>query len=178
MDFRGCRLIVGCTWAWARGAGKSAVATSRPNRCRVRRVQRLVQRKDAPRAPLRHGLDLAVTRFSGRPGAALDASPHAGAYTHEVISFGFWAGDDDRRRRPLLVHGPGAGRTPRPKRGPPARELSMARACWHCSPARPCAARGIPNDASRVLAEHLRGRSWDTTSFEAKCVHAYAAERV
>jgi hypothetical protein len=42
-----------------------------------------------------HGLDLAVTRFSGRPGAALDADPVTReAYSHEVISFGFWAGDD------------------------------------------------------------------------------------
>jgi hypothetical protein len=42
-----------------------------------------------------HGLDLAVTRFSGRPGATLDADPVTQeAYSHEVISFGFWAGDD------------------------------------------------------------------------------------
>jgi Family of unknown function (DUF5996) len=42
-----------------------------------------------------HGLDLAVTRFSGRPGIALDADPVTQeAYSHEVISFGFWAGDD------------------------------------------------------------------------------------
>jgi hypothetical protein len=43
-----------------------------------------------------HGFDLAVTRFSGRL-----APPRPGAdpvtreaYSHEVISFGFWAGDD------------------------------------------------------------------------------------
>jgi hypothetical protein len=42
-----------------------------------------------------HSLDLAVTRFSGRPGAALDADPVTReAYSQEVISFGFWAGDD------------------------------------------------------------------------------------
>jgi hypothetical protein len=48
-----------------------------------------------------HSLDLAVTRFSGRR-----APPRAGAdpvtreaYSHEVISFGFWAGDDN-------THGP------------------------------------------------------------------------
>jgi hypothetical protein len=42
-----------------------------------------------------HGLDLAVTRFSGRPGAALEADRVTQeAYSHEVISFGFWAGDD------------------------------------------------------------------------------------
>jgi Family of unknown function (DUF5996) len=42
-----------------------------------------------------HSLDLAVTRFSGRPGPAMDADPITReAYSHEVISFGFWAGDD------------------------------------------------------------------------------------
>ena len=42
-----------------------------------------------------HSLDLAVTRFSGRPGVALDADRVTQeAYRHEVISFGFWPGDD------------------------------------------------------------------------------------
>lgn len=41
-----------------------------------------------------HSFDLALTRFSGRPapmegGTAADRE----AYSHEVISFGFWAGD-------------------------------------------------------------------------------------
>jgi hypothetical protein len=43
-----------------------------------------------------HGLDLAVTRFSGRPAAPIEAVPVTQeAYSHEVISFGFWAGDDN-----------------------------------------------------------------------------------
>ena len=43
-----------------------------------------------------HGLDLAVTRFSGRPGVPMDADAVTReAYTHEVISFGFWPGDDN-----------------------------------------------------------------------------------
>jgi Family of unknown function (DUF5996) len=43
-----------------------------------------------------HGLDLAVTRFSGRPAPeiAADAVTRE-AYSQEVISFGFWAGDDN-----------------------------------------------------------------------------------
>jgi hypothetical protein len=42
-----------------------------------------------------HGLDLAVTRFSGRPGVPLDADQVTQeAYSQELISFGFWAGDD------------------------------------------------------------------------------------
>jgi hypothetical protein len=43
-----------------------------------------------------HGLDLAVTRFSGRPsGNASDDPVTREAYSHEVISFGWWAGDDN-----------------------------------------------------------------------------------
>jgi len=43
-----------------------------------------------------HGLDLAVTRFSGKRAPEMpNASPiNREAYSHEVISFGFWAGDD------------------------------------------------------------------------------------
>jgi hypothetical protein len=42
-----------------------------------------------------HSFDLAVSRFSGRPGVPLDADPVTReAYSHEVISFGFWPGDD------------------------------------------------------------------------------------
>jgi len=46
-----------------------------------------------------HSFDLALTRFSGRPapemtgGSASDRE----AYSHEVISFGFWAGDQNLR---------------------------------------------------------------------------------
>jgi hypothetical protein len=44
-----------------------------------------------------HGLDLAYTRFSGRRAPQLvdaDAVTRE-AYSHEVISFGFWAGDEN-----------------------------------------------------------------------------------
>jgi Family of unknown function (DUF5996) len=43
-----------------------------------------------------HGFDLAVTRFSGRPSGNASEDPVTReAYSHEVISFGFWAGDDN-----------------------------------------------------------------------------------
>ena len=43
-----------------------------------------------------HGFDLAVTRFSGRPAPAIEADPVTQeAYSGEVISSGFWAGDDN-----------------------------------------------------------------------------------
>ena len=66
----------------------------------ARGVRRLVLRQDKPRAPV---LALAstsrVTRFGGRRAPALpDADPVTReAYTHEVISFGFWAGDQNVR---------------------------------------------------------------------------------
>jgi hypothetical protein len=49
-----------------------------------------------------HSFDLALTRFSGR---AVDKKPSefrnprdAEAYSHEVVSFGFWPGDDNYPR--------------------------------------------------------------------------------
>jgi len=43
-----------------------------------------------------HGFDLAVTRFSGRATESSSADPVTReAYSHEVISFGFWPGDDN-----------------------------------------------------------------------------------
>jgi hypothetical protein len=46
-----------------------------------------------------HHADLAVTRFSGRRGPERKEGTQADreAYSHEVISFGFWAGDDKVR---------------------------------------------------------------------------------
>jgi hypothetical protein len=42
-----------------------------------------------------HSLDLAVTRFSGRPAAPVEGDKVTQeSYSHEVISFGFWPGDD------------------------------------------------------------------------------------
>ena len=42
-----------------------------------------------------HSFDLAVTRFSGRPAPPGSGDPVSNeAYSHEVISFGFWPGDD------------------------------------------------------------------------------------
>lgn len=47
-----------------------------------------------------HHMDLAVTRFSGKEGPQMPAEAsitEKDAYSHEVISFGFWAGDDKVR---------------------------------------------------------------------------------
>ncbi len=46
-----------------------------------------------------HHADLALTRFSGRPAPPMNGGTAADreAYSHEVISFGFWAGDENVR---------------------------------------------------------------------------------
>ncbi len=46
-----------------------------------------------------HHADLAVTRFSGKRAPAMEGGTAADreAYSHEVISFGFWAGDENVR---------------------------------------------------------------------------------
>jgi hypothetical protein len=53
--------------------------------------------KTSPPQLFWHSLDLAVTRFSGRSAPSVDgAGPvDAEAYSHEVISFGFYPGDDE-----------------------------------------------------------------------------------
>ena len=48
-----------------------------------------------------HHMDLAVSRFSGKKGPAMpaDRGPvEKDAYSHEVVGFGFWAGDDQVRQ--------------------------------------------------------------------------------
>lgn len=45
-----------------------------------------------------HSMDLAVTRFSGKKAPVMPAEARTSdkdAYSHECISFGFWAGDDN-----------------------------------------------------------------------------------
>lgn len=46
-----------------------------------------------------HHADLAVTRFSAKPGPPMDGGTRSDreAYSHEVISFGFWMGDQNIR---------------------------------------------------------------------------------
>ncbi len=44
-----------------------------------------------------HSFDLAVTRFSGRRAPEREGKVDREAYSHEVISFGFWPGDKNVR---------------------------------------------------------------------------------
>ncbi len=51
--------------------------------------------KQSPVQLFWQSFDLSLTRFSGRPGLSLDDVVNREAYTHEVILFGFWMGDDE-----------------------------------------------------------------------------------
>ncbi|MBD3239664.1 MAG: hypothetical protein GF331_03695 [Chitinivibrionales bacterium] len=55
--------------------------------------------KSTPPHVFWHHFDLAVTRFSGRPAPVREGAGvvEREAYSHEVISVGFWAGDKDVR---------------------------------------------------------------------------------
>jgi hypothetical protein len=60
--------------------------------------------KTSPTQLFWHGFDLAHTRFSGRRAPAMDGADRvtAEAYSHEVISFGWWPGDDRRTPFPAF----------------------------------------------------------------------------
>jgi hypothetical protein len=51
--------------------------------------------KTSPVQRFWHSFDLSLTRFSGRPGRVIESDlVNREAYTHEVILFGFWMGDE------------------------------------------------------------------------------------
>ena len=82
--------------------------------------------KQSPVQVYWHSFDLAVTRFSGRPAPAIpDADPVTReAYSQEVISFGFWAGDQNVRAPTYYSY-----TAPEPA-GLRERALSPAGAAW------------------------------------------------
>ena len=73
-----------------------------------------------------HGFDLAVTRFSGRPAPVAETANAVTreAYSHEVISFGFWAGDAKVRVPTYYSYA-----SPEPA-GLAAQSLGPAQATW------------------------------------------------
>ena len=114
--------------------------------------------KTSPVQVFWHGLDLAMSRYSGRPAPPIEADPVTQeAYSREVIAFGFWAGDDNLGEPP-------ATRTPRPSR----RACATSRCRGHVGRVRLGLAGGPavrggprrrrpPQGAARLLPERLRG---------------------
>lgn len=94
-----------------------------------------------------HSFDLAVTRFEGKRAPALpDADPVTKeAYTHDVISFGFWAGDDNVREPTYYSY-----TAPEPQ-GLRDRALSPDEAAWQDSGTGSLAT--LPYEAVRSAAD-------------------------
>jgi hypothetical protein len=94
-----------------------------------------------------HGLDLAVTRFSGRTAPPIpDADPVTReAYSHEVVSFGFWPGDDNVREPTYYSYA-----APEPA-GLRERPLRPAEAFWADQP--PGSLARLPYEVVRTAAD-------------------------
>ncbi len=77
-----------------------------------------------------HSFDLAVTRFSGRRAPTRDGADPVTreAYSHDLISFGFWAGDDTMREPAFYSYA-----APEPP-GLPDQPLQPAAAAWRRAP--------------------------------------------
>jgi hypothetical protein len=97
-----------------------------------------------------HSLDLAVTRFGGkRAPTSLDADAVTReAYTHEVVSFGFWAGDQNVREPSYYAYA-----APEPA-GLRDRPLRPERAVWAAQGAGSIAL--LPYDVVRTAADPRR----------------------
>jgi hypothetical protein len=92
-----------------------------------------------------HSLDLAVTRFSGRPARPVEADGVTReAYTHEVISFGFWPGDDNIGDLPITPTPPPSPTGCATSRCRRERGSSRAPARWRSSRTRLCAPQATP----------------------------------
>ena len=121
-----------------------------------------------------HSFDLAVTRFSGRPAPPISADAVTEeAYSHEAISFGFWAGDDNIPDAAYYSY-----TSPEPER---LRDQALPVGDWVASGSGSLATlpydvvRTAP-DPRRSLLAFLQGAyeagaslaGWDTSSFESK----------
>jgi hypothetical protein len=97
-----------------------------------------------------HSFDLALTRFGGKRAPPLpDADPVTQeAYTHEVVSFGFWAGDQNVREPTYYAY---AAPEPAGLRGLP---LQPAEAVWVEQGAGSLAV--LPYEAVRTAADPKR----------------------
>jgi hypothetical protein len=94
-----------------------------------------------------HSLDLAVTRFSGRRAPPLEGADAVTreAYSHEVVSFGFWPGDATVREPTFYSYA-----APEPD-GLRERPLAPAAAAWAAPPAGAMAT--LPYEAVRTATD-------------------------
>ena len=92
-----------------------------------------------------HGLDLAVTRFSGRAGMTIDADPgqQGGLLTRGRVVRLLGGRRHRRRRHLLLLHRARARGTSRATASGGQLDRVRHRAHWRCCPTKPCAAREI-----------------------------------
>jgi hypothetical protein len=122
-----------------------------------------------------HSFDLAYARYSGRPAPSTEASDpvSAEAYSHEVIAFGFWPGDERTTPYPAYY----SYTAPEPD-GLPAQPLDPAAAQWQDTgngslAVLPYDAVASAPDPDRTLlrffeAAYLagaRGAGWDVEAF-------------
>jgi hypothetical protein len=98
-----------------------------------------------------HSFDLAVTRFSGRPGEVPEGADPVTqeAYSHELISFGFWAGDATVRQPTFYSY-----TAPEPA-GLADHALAPAAAAWADAPTGGHMAM-LPYDAVRTARDPRR----------------------
>ena len=102
-----------CTTATTRTPSSASGRSSAARDAALATFRSRFNGKASPAHVFWHGFDLAHARFSGRRGAADRRAPtrsRAEAYSHEVIAFGWWPGDDRTTPVPgvLLVHRAGA----------------------------------------------------------------------
>ena len=121
-----------------------------------------------------HSFDLAVTRFSGRPAPPITADAVTQeAYSQELISFGFWAGDDNTPDAAFYSY-----TSPEPDG---LRDQPLPLGDWVASPSGSLAL--LPYDTVRTASDPRRSllafmqgayeagarlAGWDTSAFESK----------
>ena len=109
------------------------------------------------------GFDLALTRFSGRPAPPRDGPAfQRDAYSHEVISHGFWPGAgrfSNRRFTPTPCRSPPGSRR---RRCSPPKRSTTASSASSSFPMRPCEARQIrmPGFARSWIPRTSARRAW------------------
>jgi hypothetical protein len=121
-----------------------------------------------------HSFDLAVTRFSGRPGAPIDADPVTQeAYSHELISFGFWPGDDSHGDAAYYSYAAPEPKGLRDQPLPIGRWIESGTGSLAILPYEAVRSARAPRTTLLTFCQGAyeagaRMAGWDTTSFESK----------